>query len=76
MLLTLKCREFECQSVSLEIASYDELVDAIHDGWLLLNSPDDLPSSDEVTAARVCAALVDKTLEWICPDCTALLECR
>jgi hypothetical protein len=76
MFLTLKCREFECQSASVQTASYDELVDAIHGGWFFSDRPDDVPTSEEVTAAQVCAALVGKTLQWICPDCSALLECR
>lgn len=76
MFLTLKCHQFECRSASVETASHDELVDAINGGWLFLDSPDKTPTSDEVTAAQVCAVLEGKTLQWICPDCLALLECR
>ena len=76
MFLTLKCREFDCEKAPVEIGGYDELMDAIRDGWLFLNCPDGIPSSDQVTAAQVSAALAQETLQWICPDCAVLLECH
>jgi len=76
MFLTLKCGEFECQKGSLATAGCGELEDAMRGGWRFWNCPDGVPSCNEVTAARVSAALAGETLQWICPDCAALMECH
>lgn len=76
MLSTLRCGEFECETAAIVITTDSGLADAMLNGWVLLTNSDSTPTSEQLAALEVAAALRNEPLPWVCPDCVTLRESR